>query len=84
MEQPECIEPDALYSANQRPDYAEYGKGPYLELVAAGVRLARRDLAKAGYADSAREWLRGPLVALFAECIGYGGSFESEHRTQRL
>ena len=71
---------EALYGANRRPEYTEYGRGPYLELMASAVRLARRDLSNPGYAESASEWLRGPLVALFAECIGYGGSFERKQR----
>lgn len=66
----------ALHEANRRPDYTEYGRGPYIELLAAGVRLARRDLSNPKHAENASDWLRGPLVALFAECIGYGGSFE--------
>lgn len=55
----------------------DYGSGPHMALVAAAVRLARQDLSHPRYSDEARVWLRtSPLVELFAECIGYGGSFE--------
>jgi hypothetical protein len=55
-----------------RPDY---GSGPYLALMASAVRLARRDLRDEELAPSARAFLDGDLVALFGECLGYGGSF---------
>lgn len=57
-----------------RPDY---GSGPYLALMAGAIRLARRDLRDPDLAADAREFLAGPLVALFAECIGYEGSFSA-------
>lgn len=53
-----------------RPDY---GTGPHLALMASAVRLARRDLRDPELRDGAREFLDGDLVALFADCIGYGG-----------
>lgn len=49
--------------------------GPYLCLVAAAVRLARRDFYDPTYSDEVRAFLVGPLVETFAECIGFGGSF---------
>lgn len=55
-----------------RPDY---GVGPYLLLMGAAVRLARRDLRDPELAPMARAFLDGELVALFGECLGYGGSF---------
>lgn len=57
----------------RRPDY---GSGPHLAVMAAAVGLARKDLSNSLYSDEARAFLRSPLVDLFAECIGYGGSFE--------
>lgn len=64
-----------------RPDY---GSGPYLALVGAVVRLARRDLTDPEHSEEAKAFLLGqPFdgslvgvdVDLFAECLGYGGSF---------
>ena len=55
-----------------RPDY---GSGPYLALMAAAVELARRDMSNPLYSVECRSFLTGDLVALFAECIGYEGSF---------
>ena len=60
------------------------GSGPYLALVGAMVRLARQDLAHPIHSDEARAFLLtrpfegrevGVEVDLFAECLGYGGSF---------
>lgn len=65
----------AFYGANRRAEYPAYGSGPYLELVAASVRLARRDLTDPQYAEGAAEWLASPIVESFAECIGFGGHF---------
>lgn len=61
---------DVVYGS--RPDY---GSGPYLLLMASAVRLARRDLADPDLRDGAREFLDGDLVALFSDCLGYGGTF---------
>lgn len=55
-----------------RPDY---GSGPYLALMAAVIGLARRDMSNPLYSAECQAFLTGPLVALFAECIGYEGSF---------
>ena len=55
----------------------DYGSGPYLALMAAAVRLARRDLANPTHSAEAREFLRSDLVALFADCIGYDGDFDA-------
>ena len=53
----------------------DYGSGNYLLLMAAAVELARRDLSDPLYSADAREFLEGDLVALFADCLGYSGSF---------
>lgn len=58
--------------AGSRPDY---GSGPYLRLLVAAVRLARRDLGDARFSAEARRFLSSELVDTFAECIGYGGRF---------
>jgi len=55
-----------------RPDY---GSGPYLKLLAASIELARRDMSNPLYSVECRSFLMGDLVALFAECIGFEGSF---------
>ena len=55
---------------------ADYGSGPHMALMAAAVGLARRDLAEPAFSAGARVFLRSSLVGLFADCIGYGGSFE--------
>lgn len=55
-----------------RPDY---GSGPHMELMAAAVGLARRDMSNPLYLAECRSFLTGDLVALFAECLGYEGSF---------
>ena len=55
-----------------RPDY---GSGPYLLLVGAAVGLARRDMSNPLYSEECRSFLTGDLVALFAECLGFEGSF---------
>lgn len=68
----ESSPPEAIASHGTRPDY---GSGPYLSLMAEAVGLARRDLADPLYSADAREFLLGDLVALFADCIGYEGSF---------
>jgi len=53
----------------------DYGSGSHLLLMAAAVELARRDLSDPLYSAEAREFLEGDLVALFADCLGYEGSF---------
>lgn len=55
-----------------RPDY---GSGPYMALMASMVSLARRDMSNPLYSAECRSFLTGPLVALFAECLGFEGSF---------
>lgn len=55
-----------------RPDY---GSGPWLALMVSAVRLARSDLTNPIYSEEARLFLEGDLVALFADCLGYEGSF---------
>ena len=55
-----------------RPDF---GSGPYLALMASAIELARRDMSNPLYSTECRSFLTGDLVALFAECIGYEGSF---------
>jgi len=64
---------------------AEHGSGPHLLLVAAMVKLARRDLASSSHSVGARAFLRGETFALrppgidldlFAECIGYEGVWD--------
>ena len=65
---------DADVSVGFRPDY---GSGPHLLLVGAAVELARRDLADPLYQADAREFLRGELVALFAECLGTKRRFDA-------
>ena len=55
-----------------RPDYAS---GPHLALMASAVRLARQDMSNPLYSAECRSFLTGSLVALFAECLGYEGSF---------
>lgn len=62
----------SLVVAGFRPDY---GSGPYLALMAAAIGLARRDMSNPLYSAECRSFLDGSLVALFAECIGYEGSF---------
>lgn len=72
----------AVEHAGGQPDH---GSGPFLELVAASIRLAHRDLEDPKHSEEARAFLRGepyegsPVgidLDLFAECIGYGGTFE--------
>jgi hypothetical protein len=48
-----------------------------MALMAAAVGLARRDLSDPLYSAEARSFLEGDLVALFAECLGFEGSFVS-------
>lgn len=55
-----------------RPDY---DSGPHLSLMAAAVKLARQDMSNPLYLAECRSFLTGDLVALFAECLGYEGSF---------
>lgn len=55
-----------------RPDY---GSGPHMALMAAAVGLARRDMSNPLYSAECQAFLTGPLVALFAECLGFEGSF---------
>ena len=63
----------------------DHGSGPYLLLVAAMVRLARRDLGHPYLSVGARAFLRGEAYQLrapgvdlriFAECVGFRGSWE--------
>jgi hypothetical protein len=61
-----------------RPDY---GSGPYMQLMAAAVSLARREMSNPLYSADCREFLTGDLVALFAECLGFEGSFLDARRT---
>jgi hypothetical protein len=61
-----------------RPDY---GSGPHLALMASAVSLARRDMSNPLYSAECREFLTGSLVALFAECLGFEGSFLDAKRT---
>jgi hypothetical protein len=65
---------NARYSVGGEPDY---GSGPYLTLMARAVRLARLDMANPALAAEARAFLRSDIVALFAECLGYEGSFDA-------
>lgn len=67
----------AIASHGNRPDY---GSGPYLALMAAAVGLARRDRHDPLYSAECSAFLRSDLVALFADCIGFEGSFESNGR----
>ena len=75
-------------SEDIRPDS---GSGSYMWLIAAAVDLARRDMSSPVYSMECREdlcsepkhtlgdcaeiFLRGPLVTLFADTLGYEGSF---------
>lgn len=61
-----------LVASGFRPDY---GSGPHLALMAHAVGLARRDMSNPLYSAECQTFLTGPLVALFAECLGYEGSF---------
>lgn len=63
---------DGSLGHGSRPDY---GTGPYMALMAASVRLARRDLRDPDLAVGARAYLDGDLVALFRDCLRYGGTF---------
>ena len=67
-------EMNARFSVGGEPDY---GSGPYLTLMARAVRLARLDLANPVFSAEARAFLRSDIVALFAECLGYEGSFDA-------
>lgn len=55
-----------------RPDY---DSGPHMALMASAVRLARQDMSNPLYLAECQSFLTGNLVALFAECLGYEGSF---------
>lgn len=55
-----------------RPDY---DSGPHMLLMAAAVKLARQDMSNPFYSAECRSYLTGDLVALFADCLGYEGSF---------
>jgi len=63
---------ESLNSHGFRPDY---DSGPHLTLMAAAVRLARQDMSNPLYLAECRSFLTGDLVTLFAECLGYEGSF---------
>ena len=63
---------------------ADHGSGPHLLLVAAMVKLARRDLADPYLSVGARAFLRGDSfegrepgidLDLFAELLSYGGQW---------
>jgi len=67
----------SIATHGQRPDY---GSGSHeidftLNVMAAAVDLARRDLLDPLYSAECQAFLTGDLVALFAECLGYEGSF---------
>ena len=66
------LDSDALVVHGFRPDY---GSGPHMLLVTAIVGLARRDMSNPLYSAECRSFLTGDLVALFADCLGYEGSF---------
>lgn len=66
------VEHEGFISVGNRPDY---GSGSYLELMAASIDLARRDMSNPEFSEECRSFLTGDLVALFSECIGYEGSF---------
>lgn len=68
----QVVDDTAIAAYGSRPDY---GSGPYLALMARAVGLARRDLVDPSLSAEARAFLEGPLVDLFAECIGFKGSF---------
>ena len=62
-----------------------FGSGPYLSLIAAAVRLARRDLANPKFSAGARLFLQsksfeghpvGVDLRLFADIVGYGGVWD--------
>lgn len=55
-----------------RPDY---DSGPHMSLMVAAVKLARQDMSNPLYLADCQSFLTGDLVALFAECLGYEGSF---------
>lgn len=66
-------ETNSLVASGFRPDY---GSGPHMSLMAAVVGLARRDMSNPLYSAECRWFLtNSSLVALFAECLGYEGSF---------
>lgn len=62
----------AIATHGFRPDY---GSGPHMQLLAAAVSLARRDMSNPLYSAECQSFLTGPLVSLFAECLGFEGSF---------
>jgi hypothetical protein len=66
------FESDALVVHGFRPDY---GSGPHMLLLADVVSLARRDMSNPLYSAECRSFLTGDLVALFADCLGFEGSF---------
>lgn len=79
-------EDESLVEYGFRPDY---DSGPHLLLMTAMVRLARQDMSNPsnsaecqsqededdGCRESAKAFLSGSLVSLFADCLGYEGSF---------
>lgn len=72
-------EADTLVTSGFRPDY---GSGPHMALMAASVSLARRDMSNPLYSAECRSYLSdNSLVVLFAECLGYEGSFLDAERT---
>ena len=63
----------AVASHGSHPDYGSDG---YLLFCAAAIALARRDLADPDLRAEALAFLQGDLVATFADCIGFSGSFD--------
>lgn len=69
-----ALDAGSIGFAGSHPDY---GSGPYLLLMGAAIELARRDLAEPDLRAEALAFLQGDLVALFADCLGYEGSFSA-------
>ena len=66
---------DGVISIGEHGFRPDYGSGPYMLLMTAAVSLARRDLSDPLYSADAAAFLRGDLVAIFADCLGFEGSF---------
>ena len=80
-----CLKPLGVEGGRVSAFDGNVGSGPHMELVAAAVRLARRDLDDPRHSAGAKAFLRtepfegrepGIELDLFAELIGYGGSWE--------
>lgn len=69
---------EALVTSQSQTSGSEpdYGSGPHMALMAAAVRLARLDLQDPLYSAEAKRFLNSDIVELFADCLGYGGSFD--------